>query len=260
VAEEEKRAAQKMFEAGDGLYESGRYEEATVAFKNSHDLAASPNSRLMLARSLREAGHHEQACTEFRATIQDAEASFGRYPEALQAARSELDALESLMTTDPHPAEANAVSTAVTTAVSTKPVATSDLGAEKPTRALPSPQKDSPQRAKTGAQQSTLSTAAWASAGVGVVGIATFGIFGYLNNKTYSDLESSCRSVCPADSESQIERGRSYQLLGNIGLGVAIVGTAAATTLFVLAPKRSHATETVAVRMSVAGLVIRGGF
>lgn len=105
ATEEEKQAAQKMFEAGDGLYESGRYEDAIVAFKNSHHLVASPNSRLMLARSYREAGKSREACDEFRGTIQDAEASGGRYPEAFQAAQSELNALESSLGQIEFPAE-----------------------------------------------------------------------------------------------------------------------------------------------------------
>jgi tetratricopeptide (TPR) repeat protein len=249
--EEEKRAAQKMFEAGDGLYESGKYAEAITAFKNSHDLVASPNSRLMLARSLREAGRHPEAIAEFQATIRDAEASFGRYPEALQAAQSELKALEALTAAPPTPLPVEAEQKA-------EPVPPTVSPAPAPPQAPTATPQPSP--TPVNERKSPLTPAAWVSAGIGAAGLATFGIFGYLNHQTYSDLQASCRSVCPADSGERIDAGRRYQLLGNIGLGVAVVGAATATTLFVLSAKRGHEAPPVAVRLSATGLSINGGF
>lgn len=90
---EQRRAAQKMFEAADELFESARYGEAAQAFRASYELVASPNSRLMVARSLREEGQLAEAYREYQGTMRDAEASGGRYAEALTTANAESSAL-----------------------------------------------------------------------------------------------------------------------------------------------------------------------
>lgn len=90
---DQKRAAQKMFEAGDELYESGRFAEAAEAFRASYGIVASPNSRLMLARSLREAGKLAEAFVEYDAVAAEAISSDGGYVDARQAAEAERDAL-----------------------------------------------------------------------------------------------------------------------------------------------------------------------
>lgn len=251
ATEEERSAAQKMFEAGDGLYESGRFEDAVGAFRNSHQLVASPNSRLMLARSLREAGHNEDACREFRGTIEDADASGGRYPEALQAAQSELRALEELIagmkasTTATTP-QASSRSTEATASERSGPVAEAPTPVAKP-------------EASSGSR--TLRLAAWSSVGVGVVGLSAFGVFGYLDRKTYQQLDSRCsNNLCPASSSNEIDLGRRYQLLANVGLGAAAVGALAATTLFVLNARYSSDAPRVAVQVSPSTLLINGEF
>jgi hypothetical protein len=298
---EEKKAAQKMFEAGDGLYEGGRFEEAISAFKNSYDLVPSPNSRLMLARSLREAGHNAEASAEFQGTIHDAEASGGRYPEALQAAQSELMALEnSLATLELAPALSERIADLeingkpVRTATSTIPVVagklrvtyrlkdgsnhattvevaqgqkkTVELDGSTPTKpAASAPAAPAPVVAQSPPSQAppgnALRTAAWITAGVGVVGLSTFGVFGYLNRKTFRDLDAQCKEDrCSAASTSKIDEGRRYQLIANVGLGVAVVGAAAATTLFVLSPRREPERPRIAVHASATGLLVNGEF
>lgn len=91
---EQRRAAQKTFEAGDDLFEHGRYEEAITAFRASQALVASPNSRLMIGRCLRELGRKAEAYAEFEATVTEAEKNGGRYAETLAAAAAERDAMK----------------------------------------------------------------------------------------------------------------------------------------------------------------------
>lgn len=91
---EQRRAAQKTFEAGDDLFEYGRYEEAITAFRASQALVASPNSRLMIGRCLRELGRKAEAYAEFAATVDEAEQNGGRYAETLAAATAERDAMK----------------------------------------------------------------------------------------------------------------------------------------------------------------------
>lgn len=254
ATEDEKRAAQKMFEAGDGLYESGRFEDAIAAFKNSHDLVSSPNSRLMLARSLREAGRNSEACREFRGTIGDAEASGGRYPEALQAAQSELKALEAQMAQGSQVGAAAPTTTVPAASATTQP-APSTATANRSSAPASSPPPPAP------APSSTMRTAAWISAGVGVAGLSAFGIFGYLDKKTHDALESECRNaLCSPSSLDKADTGRRYQLLANVGLGVAAVGAVAATTLFILSPRKEPGSTQLALKATPTGLVVDGRF
>jgi tetratricopeptide (TPR) repeat protein len=239
---EHRKAAQKMFEAGDALYEAGRYEEAAEAFRQSHSLVKSPNSRLMFARSLRELGKTEEACVEYRGTRDDATESGGRYPEALQAATAELSALESQSRT---PA-------AATPKAAAPPVAISAVDA-KPARessALPAPQSPNP-----------LRTAAWISAGVGAAGAVGFVVFGLLDRNTYDDLEKDCPSgACSGDPSGRIDSGRAYQLTANVGAGLALLGAVTATTLFIVsAPKSSNGPGT-AVLLAPGSVQVQGHF
>lgn len=301
ATDEEKHAAQKMFEAGDGLYESGRYEDAIVAFKNSHHLVASPNSRLMLARSMREAGHYAEACAEFRGVIRDAEATRGRYPEALSSARSELDTLESslgqleldakfrerlrglsingktvapLATSIAIPAgtlqleywlkDGSHHSTTVELAkgehkllkeLEFAPQLTQQGGAAEVST------NTSAQSATQNTRSDGVRTAAWVSTGVAAAGLTSFGVFGLLNRKAFNDLESNCPADrCSTDSADTIDAGRRYQRLANLGLGVAIVGTAAATTLFIVSMRKQGENPAIALNITNAGVQLDGKF
>lgn len=236
-------AAQKLFEAGDALYESKRYEEASQAFRQSHSLVKSPNSRLMLARSLRELGHLEEAKTEFQGTIDDAAASFGRYPEAHKAATAELMALPSAA---PQEADAKAPPHAPATP---PPAQTPDTAPLAKPPALTSDEK----------KPRPLRIAAWASVGVATAGAVGFGVFGLLNRSTYKDLQASCPSGgCTSDPTSRVDRGETYQLFTNISLGVFSVGAIAATTLFLTSGSADK--PQAALQISPGTLQFRGRF
>lgn len=302
ATEEEKLAAQKMFEAGDGLYEGGRYDDAILAFRNSHSLVSSPNSRLMLARSLREAGRNTEACDEFRGTIQDDAASGGRYPEARQAAESELSALESsfghieisqdlreqiteLSINEKRVAVSAAAIPAVAGTVrltfklkdgssssSTVELARGQsvtLAKEKilPPKATP-PQPPQPKASRPSEAipayrppSHALRNAGWITAGVGGAGLAAFGVFAILNRNAYHDLEAQCsHGHCPGSAFDQVDAGRRYQLFANIGLGVAVAGAAAATTCFLLSPRKTPENSQLALSVSPSGFRVDGRF
>jgi hypothetical protein len=96
------------------------------------------------------------------------------------------------------------------------------------------------------APRSGLRTAAWISGGVGVAGLAVFGVFGALEKGTYSDLQSACHNgPCPASKQDDVSTGKTQQTIANIGLVVGAVGLATGVTLFVLSapssPKSSDA-------------------
>jgi hypothetical protein len=92
-----------------------------------------------------------------------------------------------------------------------------------------SPEDDARARAK-------LRTAAYVSAGAGVVGFATFAVFGLMSNATYNDLEAQCHGPCPPGqgNASEISKGKTQQTVADVGLAVGLVGTAATVVLFVM--------------------------
>lgn len=239
VGEDQKQAAQKMFEAGDALYEGKRYEEAAEAFRQSHGLVKSPNSRLMLARSLRELGRSAEAIVEFRGTIEDALSSAGRYPEAKQAATAELDAL-------------GADNVAA-------PVEQTKAPEEPPTTAVERHQ--TAQTPKPKPDGHPMRTYAWLATGVGAVGLSGFGVFAYLDRKTYRALDDDCPDgQCRKDVSGRVERGQTYQLCANVGLALAVTGAAAATTLFLLSSPQTPEERSLALAVGPGQLSFQGQF
>lgn len=238
-------AAQKLFEAGDALYESKRYEEAAQAFRQSHSLVKSPNSRLMLARSLREKGAFDEARIEFKGTIDDAVSSAGRYPEAQKAAAAELLAMDNVTSTAP-------------TATERKPE--SQHPATVTPRSEVQPPTAGPPTSSPKPPSSTMRTAAWASVGVAAAGGIGFTVFGLLNRSAYRELQQTCNSgECTSDPSSRKQEGQTYQLLTNVSLGVFCVGAAAATTLFLLSPTTTD-KRSIALQVSPGTVLFRGQF
>ena len=107
---------------------------------------------------------------------------------------------------------------------------------------------------RTGAQapasapsdRSNLRPYAYVAAGIGAAGLITFGIFGLMEQSTFSGLQDSCHGVCPPSKSSDISAGRTQETVANIGLVVGAVGAAAGITLFVLSmpSKSSSAPKT----------------
>jgi hypothetical protein len=98
ASEAQWRGAQKTFLAADELFDAKRYEEAISAYRASWEIVASPNTRLQVARCLRELGRVGEAYEELEGALADAEraaAKEQKYARAAVAARSELGALRS---------------------------------------------------------------------------------------------------------------------------------------------------------------------
>ena len=90
--------AQSAFQAADERFDVQDYEGALAKFRESYAIVASPNSRLMIARCLRELGRLDEAYVEYEATLNAAEAlaeDQDSYTSTAQAARDELEALRS---------------------------------------------------------------------------------------------------------------------------------------------------------------------
>ena len=100
--------------------------------------------------------------------------------------------------------------------------------------------------------------------GVGVVGVATFAVAGSMSRSTFATLEDDCpNKACPADSQQDIDRGKTEQLVANVGLAVGAVGLAAGVALFVVDLGSGSANvpaTSVRVAVSPAGLAVAGSF
>lgn len=73
------------------------------------------------------------------------------------------------------------------------------------------------------------------SAVVGAAGIATLAVFGSLSKSRFDDLSDECGDEpCPASKQSDIDEGRTYQTVANVGLVVGAVGLTAGATFLIL--------------------------
>jgi hypothetical protein len=94
----DKKRAQSRYDEGAKLYEAKRYPEALKAFQESYDIVASPNSHLMIARTLREQGQLISAYEEFeRAELeaqQLASADPGKYGATVDKSVQDREALK----------------------------------------------------------------------------------------------------------------------------------------------------------------------
>ena len=95
----------------------------------------------------------------------------------------------------------------------------------------------------------------YVTAGLAVVGLATFVIAGAMANGTYSDLKDACGGqACPPGHESDISAGKTQQTFANVGLVVLAVSAAATATLFfVTKPKAGSSSTTAASARVTAG-------
>ena len=282
ATKEQWSAAQTTFKVGDDLYDAGRHAEAITAYRASYEIVASPNSRLMIARALREQGQLAEAHAEFDATLREARAaaeSEAKYASTVAAAETEQKALESKLAAvvlkPPSGVELKSVmlngravaeedigrpifvmpgavkveaqasdGRELSRELSASPGAPHELSLEFPAPISRQPKAPIPPVRPRESGGSPLRTSSYVAAGVGAAGLAMFGVFGALNNGKHGDLEDSCPDDrCGAASQEDIDAGRRYQLLANIGLAVGVVGVGAGVTLFVLS---SHGSEPAA--------------
>ncbi|WP_394820650.1 tol-pal system YbgF family protein [Pendulispora albinea] len=273
----QREQAQSRFLKGRKLYDARNYAGAAEEFRASHDIVASPNSLLFLARSLRQKGDLVAAYVEFdKARVEAKELARDdvRYEKAGEAAQLERDALTGklgfVIVDVEHPTDETTLKIAGDTMrragwgepapvlpgttqieVSTPgrpPVTTSvTVAAGQTERTRLDVNSVAPLAEKTALpppppasdDRSTLRTAAYVAGGVGAAGFLTFIVFGLLNNGTYGDLESACgKGPCPASRSGDIDKGKSQQTIANVGLVFGLLGAGAGVTLFVLSQPR----------------------
>jgi hypothetical protein len=274
----QKEDAQQKFKVGMARFEGKRFDKALEAFRGSYDVVASPNSLLMVARTLRELGRGAEAWAAFDRAEREAERASAREPKYQQAAQAARDERDEVRTRIGFLAlEVRGASPATRVLVAGRPVEPSALGApvavdpgtiavsvEHPGapgvrktvvvtagatervavdvgegRPKPGGDGDGSDKLVVSSSKVGMRTWAYVAGGVGVAGLVTFGVFGLKSRSTYNDLEASCPGGhCPADRGADIDAGKRDQTIANVGLVVGVIGLAAGTTLFVLSRKR----------------------
>jgi hypothetical protein len=100
----------------------------------------------------------------------------------------------------------------------------------------------------------SLRTVGFVAAGIGVAGLAVFGIAGSMAKSEFDSLEEECNGERCTDPKyaDTVDRGKNLQTIANIGLVVGAVGLVAGGTMILLGgPKKRES----------AGLIIQpGGF
>jgi tetratricopeptide (TPR) repeat protein len=101
---------------------------------------------------------------------------------------------------------------------------------------------------------------AYLAGGLGVAGMATFGVFGAISQSKFDSLEQDCTNAhCPPNRESDIDQGKQFQTIANIGLGVGIVGLTAGTVLFLVSDSPSE-KKGHELAIGLGSIQVRGRF
>jgi len=278
--------AQKVYLQGADHYRSGRLLEALAAFRASYDMVASPNSHIMIARTLRDKGDIAQAYAEYDRVVVEADEAIlrdSKYQATADAARAERGKLREKLTMvivrvrnppedlhvvigdkpiertewgKPVPVKAGArVALGVAGGLPDQRQEVSGFPGDElvvsfdysavpaaPVEATPEPKKeedelkptrfatddavpDIPRQPSRPPPPPVNRTWTYVSFGAGGVGFLTFLTFGALNQSIYGDLQASCPNAhCSSNQQSEIDKGRRYQTIANVGLGLAIVG------------------------------------
>jgi hypothetical protein len=323
--------AQKVYLQGAAHYKAGRLLEALAAFRASYDMVPSPNSHIMIARSLRDKGDFAQAYAEYDRVVIEADEAIERdskYQATAHAARAERSKLREKLTmvivrvrnppddlhvvvgdkpierTDwgkPVPVLAGALvalgvaggrpdqrkdlsgfpgdelvvsfdySAAPTAPIEPSPPPKKAEDELKPTRFAPSDAvPDIPRQPPPPRPLPSDRTWAYVALGAGGAGLVTFFAFGALNQSVYNDLQASCPNMhCPGNQQDNVDKGRRYQVLANVGLGLAVVGASVGAILLtsedngpppVDAARRPQRFGVTDVAIGPGSLQVRGSF
>jgi hypothetical protein len=273
----QREQAQSRFLRGKELMSKSRYDEALVELRASHDIVASPNTRLEIARCLRAMGKTVTAYAELGRALVEAKELVGqdnRYQRAYDAAVAERAEIEPQlgfvsMTIvnaaddssvrvngeeirraawgEPAPVLAGATEIVVQTP-GRPPVARSLTMAagQKAQVTIDARPNDTPVAPPAVVAETppapgggtSLRTAAFVAGGVGAVGLITAAVAGAMAQSTYGDLGSACHNgPCPAGKADEISSGKAQEMIANVGLVVGVLGLGTGAVLFYFAGK-----------------------
>ncbi|MEO7330735.1 MAG: tetratricopeptide repeat protein [Minicystis sp.] len=292
------KKATAFFVKGSEFYDKSRFALALEQFKQSYAVVPSPNSRFYIARCLAALGDHREAYREYNGVIAEVDArgpgdtKYAKTRDTARQERDDLNAKVALVTITPPAAklditvrvggelvpreqwstplpvkpglvpveiqignQAAAGQSLTLSAGERRAIVLDDTPAVQAATAKANG-TDKPRDTGSGSLMRPL---AYAAGGVGVLGMVMFAVAGSMSKSTYSSLEEKCgQGPCPSNLQSDISKGKTQQLVANVGLGVGLVGLAAGTTLFLLAP--SGKKGDAAPRKAGAHLELGAGY
>ena len=296
ATEAQKEDARKVFVEARKAYDERRFKDALGGFRASYHIVASPNTRVMIAHTLRELGRNAEAHHEFERAIEEAEAaaeSNPKYAESAAKARSKRDALLpkiGLLEVAVQGADDEAVLRVAGQEVERarwgkavavdpgKVTVTLSLGADSLVQEVtavagqtaqitigPSPsgaekeERDEPPR--DGSLQRTF---AYLAAGVGAAAFLTAGVFGTLALVKHNELEDECGDQPCGERRDDIEQGRTYQTVTNVMVVVGAVALSAGVVLYFTSPggplDEASSTPSLSVSLGPGSISLGGRF
>ena len=102
-------------------------------------------------------------------------------------------------------------------------------------------------------------TAAYVVGGLGLVALGSAGVFYALRQSAIDELDEQCTPSCPNDAKDTYDRGKTYNLLANIGLGVGVAGVGLGAILLLTGDDTPTGLRPGAPG-SVAGISYAGAF
>lgn len=257
--DKQKAEAGAAFKRGMDSFRANRDVEALAYFRDSYSIVASPNSRMMIARTLAKLGRLSDAFREAKFCAQEANAAAqqnAKYKATADSVRAEIAELErsiAFLTVD-----VDGDDDQTTLTVGGQAIDRSNWGRAVPVNpgrldVVLTTAKGTARRVvdvRAGSRTSVSidpagggsafgfitnrrKPIAYAAAGVGGVGMLLFGTFGALSNAQYDRLQSGCPTMrnCDPALKDAADRGATYQTAANVSLAVGLVGIAASASL-----------------------------
>ncbi len=260
-----KQDASALYKAGKAAFDNNRLDEALAKFRESYRIVASPNSRLMISRTLGKLGKNVDAYREALAAAEEARAAAAhndKYKQTAADAHDDIVELEKKIAVvtitvagapgaatlsvggltidaaewskpillDPGKVEvvltnSDGVSRQI---VDARPGARLDVRVALPAKVseeTPKPVEAKEERSWHGPNRRVIG---YVSAGVGGLGMVTFAVFGALSKSQLRQLEASCPAHfnCGAGVYDVAGRGKAYQTVANVGVTVGAIGLA----------------------------------
>jgi tetratricopeptide (TPR) repeat protein len=249
--------ARVHFEAGNSYYEEGDYEQALREFQRAYDLSKRPKLNYNISLTYEKLGDLPHAVASLEKYLADEKKISNR--STLELRLDNLrKRLERQQQGEGEPAAAEVAGAAAQGAAATEPqqpqgqtqpaateAAKSAAPATKPKEAAPAETKpSSDEAAKAEASGRGIFSpevlAPYIAAGVGAVTYAVFGTMAVVENGRLSD---KCKgATCTKDEVSNL---RTYSLVADIGLAVAVVGATVGTVLLLTSGKKEEKTVAV---------------
>jgi len=279
--------------------EAKKYEEAIKLLDKSYNTVASPNPLLLKARALVQLGRRVEAYHQLEAAItlaQELAKSDEKYAATADSAQKELTELKKavalvsvkpsasvslgatqLAASDwnrPQPFEPGKLKVTITQAggatttqeLDLKPGQVVELPTAPPTpQAAAAKSEPAPVTAPAPVQASASDsvdkrTLAYVSGGIGIAGLATFGVFLYLNSAADDEHAGCALDLCPESNLDTAGAKGSYQTLAFVGLGIGVVGLATGTYLYLTSGAAPSEQPVADVTIGPDRILLHGRF